>query len=47
MAAMGGTLALDDFLSDLTPEERTEVSPHEGGLYEAAAMADRNPMMAG
>jgi len=47
MAAMGGTLALDDFLSDLTTEERTEVFPHEGGLYEAAAMADRNPMMAG
>lgn len=47
MAAMGGTLALEDCLSEMTAEERADVAPHEPGLYDAAGMADRNPMMAG
>lgn len=40
-AAMSGTLALDECLSEMTEAERAEVGPHEGDLYAAAGMADR------
>lgn len=41
MATMSGTLALEECLSEMTDDERAEVAPHEGDLYNAAAMADR------
>lgn len=40
-ATMSGTLALEECLAEMSGDERAEVAPHEGDLFNAAGMADR------